>query len=164
MTTSLAMIGGTPLSPVALPDDDWIIRQAFVILERRVFRRGPMLQSPTDVRDFLRIKLAAEPHEVFAAVFMDAKHQVLAYEPLFYGTIDATTVYPRVVLKRALDHNAAALVLCHNHPSGCTDPSAADKTLTQRLKEVLAQVDIRVLDHFIVGQGQPYSFAEAGLI
>ena len=89
---------------------------------------------------------------------------MLAYEPLFQGTIDSASVYPRVVLKRCMDHNAAALVLCHNHPSGCTEPSTADETLTQRLKEILGQVDIRLLDHFIIGKVDPYSFAEHGLI
>lgn len=165
MSTSLAMISGNAsLNPVGTPDEDQIIEQALVILEQRVFTRGPSLQSPEDVRNFLQLKIAAQPHEVFGAVFLDSKHQVLAYEPLFQGTIDSASVYPRVVLKRCMDHNAAALVLCHNHPSGCTEPSTADETLTQRLKEVLGQVDIRLLDHFIIGKGDPYSFAEHGLI
>ena len=112
MSTSLAMISGNAsLNPVGTPDDDQIIEQALLILEQRVFTRGPSLQSPEDVRNFLQLKIAAQPHEVFGAVFLDSKHQVLAYEPLFQGTIDSASVYPRVVLKRCMDHNAAALVL-----------------------------------------------------
>ncbi|MCB1906635.1 MAG: DNA repair protein RadC, partial [Rhodocyclaceae bacterium] len=116
------------------------------------------------VRDYLRLKLVAEPNEIFAVVFLDNQHQVLAFEPLFQGTVDQTSVYPRVVVQRALALNASALILAHQHPSGTTEPSAADRAITERLKSALATVDVRVLDHFIVGKGSPYSFAESGLL
>ncbi|CAB3647751.1 RadC family protein [Achromobacter pestifer] len=165
MSTSLATLGGaSSFNPAAIAQDDWIISRAIEILERRVFQHGPKLQAPSDVRDFLRMKLSAEPNEVFSVVFMDTQHRVLAYEVLFQGTIDSASVHPRVVLKRALDLRAAALVLCHNHPSGNTTPSEADRRLTQVMKDLLFQVDVRVLDHFIVGEGTPYSFAESGLL
>ena len=150
------------LTPVQ--NEDWIIQQAILLLERRVFRAGPRLDRPAAVKDYLRLKLVAEPNEVFAVVFLNNLHDVLAYEPLFRGTINATSVYPRVVLQRALELNAAAVILSHQHPSGCTEPSRADCALTEQLKAALALVDIRVLDHIIVGQGTPYSFAEAGLL
>ena len=116
------------------------------------------------VRDYLRMKLVVEPNEVFAVVFLDSQHQVLAYEPLFKGTVDQTSVYPRVVVQRALALNASALILAHQHPSGVTEPSAADRALTDRLQTALALVDIRVVDHFVIGKGTPYSFAESGLL
>ncbi|WP_193073473.1 JAB domain-containing protein [Pseudomonas sp. FME51] len=165
MPTSLTTISNNVLlRPVPVPNDDWIIQRALMILEGRMFQRGPKLQRPHDVRDFLRIKLVPEPNEVFSVIFLDTQHRVLAYELLFRGTIDSATVYPRVVLKRALDHQAAAVVLAHNHPSGISDPSTADRHLTQQLKDLLGQLDIRMLDHFIIGEGEPYSFAEHGLI
>ncbi len=124
--------------------------------------RESALESPQAVRDFLKAKLRHEPHEVFACLFMDTKHRVLAFEVLFYGTIDGASVYPRQVVKRALAHNAAALILTHNHPSGVSEPSQADKILTERLKEALALIDVRILDHFIVGDGEPLSMVEHG--
>ncbi len=114
--------------------------------------------------DYLRLKLVAEPNEIFAAVFLDSLHQVLAYEPLFRGTINATSVYPRVVVQRVLELNAAAVVFAHQHPSGVSEPSSADRMLTQQLQAALALIDVRVLDHIIVGQGAPFSFAESGLL
>ncbi|MCK9986225.1 MAG: DNA repair protein RadC [Azoarcus sp.] len=152
------------LTLIAAQHEDWIIQQAIILLEKRVFKAGPALGSPAAVRDYLRMKLVVEPNEVFAVVFLDSQHQVLAYEPLFKGTVDQTSVYPRVVVQRALALNASALILAHQHPSGVTEPSAADRALTDRLKAALAMVDIRVVDHFIVGKGAPYSFAEAGLL
>lgn len=152
------------LTLIAAQHEDWIIRQAIALLENRVFKAGPALGSPAAVRDYLRLKLVAEPNEIFAVVFLDNQHQVLAFEPLFKGTVDQTSVYPRVVVQRALALNAAALILAHQHPSGITEPSAADRAITERLKSALATVDVRVLDHFIVGKGNPYSFAEAGLL
>lgn len=123
-----------------------------------------MLNSPAAVRDYLHLKLVAEPNEVFAVVFLNSQHQVLAYEPMFKGTVDQTSVYPRVLVQRALALNASAVILAHQHPSGMTVPSAADQALTDRLKAALAMVDVRVVDHFIVGKGTPYSFAESGLL
>ena len=125
-------------------------------------RRDSVLESPRAVRDYLKAMLRHEPHEVFACLFLDSKHRVLAFEPLFHGSIDNTSVYPRQVVKRALAHNAAALILCHNHPSGVAEPSQADHVLTKRLKTALEYVDVRVLDHFIVGEGEPLSMMERG--
>lgn len=145
-------------------NEDQVIARAMELLDQRLFRPGPMLGSPTDVRRYLKLKLADAANEVFAAVFLDAQNRVLAYEQLFQGSVDTVNVHPRVVLQRALAHNASGLILCHNHPSGHAEPSTADKSLTERLKGVLSYVDIRVLDHFIIGQGEPFSFAEAGLL
>ena len=122
------------------------------------------MESPAAVRDYLRLKLVAEPNEILAVVFLNSQHQVLAFEPLFKGTVDQTPVYPRVLVQRALALNASALILAHQHPSGKTEPSAADRAITERLTSALATIDVRVLDHFIVGKGSPYSFAEAGLL
>ncbi len=124
----------------------------------------PVLDSPQAVRDFWQLHLAARPHEVFAVLFLDAQHRMLAMEELFRGTLTQTSVYPREVVKRALHHQASAVVLAHNHPSGSVQPSRADETLTHTLKAALALVDVRVLDHVIVSQGQSLSMAEQGLV
>lgn len=125
-------------------------------------KRDSALESPQQVRDYLKARLRHEPHEIFACLFLDTRHRVLAFEALFHGTIDGASVYPRQVVKRALAHNAAAVILTHNHPSGIAEPSQADRLLTTRLKDALALVDVRVLDHFIVGDGEPLSMAEYG--
>ena len=148
----------------ASQSDDWIIRQAIALLEQRVFKKGPSLERPAAVKDYLNLKLAAEPNEVFAIVFLNSMHEVLAYEPMFKGTVHSTTVHARPILQRALELNAAAVVLAHQHPSGATEPSNADRVLTQQLQAALALIDVRVLDHIIVGQGAPFSFAESGLL
>src|SRR5690606_30491671 len=122
------------------------------------------LTSPGAVRNFLRSQLAALPHEVFACLYLDNQHRVIAFEELFRGTLDSASVYPREVIKRALAHNAAALILTHNHPSCVSEPSQADLLLPRRLKESLALVDIRVLEHLVVGDGEPVSFAVRGLL
>ncbi|WP_160288776.1 DNA repair protein RadC [Pseudomonas sp. QL9] len=127
-------------------------------------RRDSALESPQAVRDFLKARLRHEPHEVFACLFLDSRHRVLTFEVLFHGSIDCASVYPRQVVKRALAHNAAALILAHNHPSGVAEPSHSDRVLTQRLKDALALVDVRVLDHFVVGDGDPQSMAELGWV
>jgi len=144
--------------------EDWIVTRAMEIVERRVFLGGPPLQSPTAVKDFLRIKLAGQPNEVFAVLFLDSQFRVIAYDELFKGTVNQTSVYPRVVLSEAMKHNASAIVFAHNHPSGLTEPSNNDKVITSKLKTILNEVDVRVLDHIVVGQGEPYSFAEKGLL
>jgi len=140
--------------------------QAVLEMGRRhlaaTIRRQSALESPQAVRDFLKAELRHEPHEVFACLFMDTKHRVLAFEVLFRGTIDGASVYPRQVVKRALAHNAAALILSHNHPSGVSEPSHADRMLTERLKEALSLIDVRILDHFIIGDGEPLSMVEYG--
>ena len=125
-------------------------------------RRDCALESPQAVRDFLTSQVRHEQHEVFGCLFMDTKHRMLAFEVLFRGSIDSASVYPRQVVKRALAHNAAAVIFCHNHPSGISLPSEADRTLTQRLTKALDLIEVRVLDHFIVGEGQPLSMVEHG--
>ncbi|HFD13183.1 MAG TPA: JAB domain-containing protein [Crenotrichaceae bacterium] len=122
------------------------------------------LTSVKKTRAYLTQKLRGYGHEVFSCLFLDNRHRVIVFEELFHGTLDNAIVYPRQVAKRALKHNAAALILAHNHPSGETSPSEQDKQLTNRLKQSLGLFDITVLDHFIVGDGQAYSFAEHGLI
>ena len=120
--------------------------------------------SAAAVKDYLQLHLAARPHEVFAVLFLDAQHKLIALEELFRGTLTQTSVYPREVVLRALHHHAAAVVLAHNHPSGSVQPSRADEALTQTLKAALALVDVRVLDHVIVAPGQTLSMAERGLL
>ena len=123
------------------------------------------LSSPGKVRDWLRLKLASRPNEVFLALWLDAQNRLLKAEELFTGTLTQTSVYPREVVKTALSHNAAAVILAHNHPSGVAEPSRADELLTRNLKEALAMVDVKLLDHFIVaGNTPPLSFAERGLL
>lgn len=142
--------------------------QAVLEMSRRALRetldRGPALNSPQTVRDYLRLKLQGRPHEVFLAVFLDAQNRVLEVEELFRGTLTQTSVFPREIVKRALHFNAAAVIFAHNHPSGVAEPSRADEALTQTLKHTLALVDVKVLDHFVVGGDSAMSFAERGLI
>jgi len=126
--------------------------------------RGDVLTSPEATRAYLSNQLRHYPHEVFACLFLDNQHHILKFEELFRGTIDGASVYPREVVKKALEHNAAAVIFAHNHPSGISEPSQADRLITDKLKEALALMDIRVLDHFIIGDGRPYSFAEHGLL
>ncbi|MDO5691131.1 MAG: DNA repair protein RadC [Pseudomonadota bacterium] len=120
--------------------------------------------SAAAVKDYLQLHLAARPHEVFAVLFLDAQHKLIALEELFRGTLTQTSVYPREVALRALHHHAAAVILAHNHPSGGVQPSRADEAITQQLKSALALIDVRVLDHVIVAPGQALSMAEKGLI
>jgi DNA repair protein RadC len=133
------------------------------LMSRRV-RRGTALNSPNAVREFLAIKLGALEHETFAVLLLDTRHRLIEYVELFRGTIDGASVHPREVLKLALAHNAAALILAHPHPSGVAEPSRADELITHRLKEALALVDIRVLDHIIVAGGEVVSLSERGLL
>lgn len=126
--------------------------------------RGEVFSSPEAVRQYLVAQLRDYHHEVFACLFLDNRHRVIRFEEMFRGTIDGASVHPREVVKQALQYNAAAVIFAHNHPSGVCEPSRADLSLTQRLKEALALVDIRVLDHFIVGDGIVHSFAEHGQI
>lgn len=125
--------------------------------------RGAALSDPDSVRFYLSSRLRHKPAEVFACLFLDNRHQVIQYEELFQGTIDSATVHPREVVRNAIKHNAAAVIFAHNHPSGIAEPSQADERITQRLKEALALIDVRVLDHFVVGE-QVVSFAERGLL
>ena len=141
---------------------------AVLELSRRCLKetlvRGAPLESPAATEKYLKSVLRDHPHEVFACLFLDTRHRVIAYEELFHGTIDGATVYPRVVAEKALRHGAAALIAAHNHPSGIGEPSLADQAITRRLKEALALLDIRLLDHFVVGDGTPVSMASRGLI
>ena len=127
-------------------------------------RRRDNLSSPNAVRDYLRLNLATRDREVFVAVFLDAQNRVLKLEELFAGTLTQTSVFPREVVRSALQHNAAAVIFAHNHPSGLAEPSRADEVLTHALKQALALVDVKVLDHFIVGASSAMSFAERGLL
>ena len=139
------------------------IQRALAILADRM-RDGPVLTAPDTVRDYLRLLLHDRGHEVFVCLFLDAQHRVIATEELFRGTLAQTSVYPREVVKATLAHNAAAVVFAHNHPSGVCEPSRADELLTQTLKQALALVDVKVLDHFVVAGAASVSFAERGLL
>ncbi len=129
-----------------------------------ILQRGDALTSPQATRAYLSAQLRGYSYEVFACLFLDNKNRVILLEELFRGTIDGASVYPREVAKRALFHNAAAVIFAHNHPSGSNEPSSADKQITDKLQQALNLFDIRVLDHFIIGDGPPYSFAEHGLL
>ncbi len=151
-----------------LGDAKYAQLQAALEMARRHFweelSRGPALTSPADTRRFLTAQLRGYGHEVFGCLFLDNRHRVINFEELFRGTIDAASVYPREVVKRALALNAAAVILAHNHPSGVTEPSPADEALTRQLREALRLVDVRLLDHFVVGDGLAVSLAERGLM
>ena len=142
--------------------------QAVLEMSRRALQEemqsGDALNSPRAVRDYLQLLLRARQQEVFLALFLDAQHRVIVSEELFQGTLTQTSVYPREVVKRALHHNAAAVILAHNHPSGVAEPSQSDQLLTDALKQALQLVDVRVLDHFIVAGAGCLSFAEKGLL
>ena len=127
-------------------------------------RRQPVLQNPNAVRDYLAVHYAGQEREVFGVLFLDNRHRLIAFDELFRGTIDGASVHPREVVRQALYRNAAAVILAHNHPSGVAEPSQADELITHRLKDALALVDIRVLDHLIVGDNRCTSFAERGLL
>ena len=126
--------------------------------------RGAALNSSLDTKHYLQAQLRDRESEVFCCLFLDNRHRVLAFEELFRGTLNGTAVYPREIVKRALKLNAAAVILAHNHPSGVAEPSRADELLTSRLKEALTLVDVRLLDHLIVGDGETVSFSERGLL
>lgn len=140
-----------------------IIGLAEAILRKRV-ERGEPLTDPATVKRWLTTRLSDRPHEVFCVLYLDNRHRVIAFEELFRGTLDGASVHPREVVKQALHHNAAAVIFAHNHPSGVAEPSDADRQLTQRLKDALALVDIRTLDHFVIGGIEAVSFAERGFL
>lgn len=132
-------------------------------LEARL-HRGDVLGSPGDTRRFLEARLRGYAHEVFACLFLDARNRVISFDEMFHGTIDGASVHPREVVRRAMERNAAGLIVAHNHPSGVAEPSRADRALTRRLQEAVELVDVRLLDHFVVGDGEVVSFAERGWI
>ncbi|MCB5185380.1 DNA repair protein RadC [Methylobacillus gramineus] len=142
--------------------------QAIFEMSRRALaeemHRRDVLSSPQQVRHYLSLKIGSLPREVFIVLFLDAQNRVLAYEELFSGTLTQTSVYPREVVKRSLHHNAAAVIFAHNHPSGVAEPSQADEMLTNALKQALALVDVRVLDHLVVAGNTTVSFAERRLL
>jgi len=142
--------------------------QAVMEMARRALaeqiKQGAIMDSPQSVKDYLRLSIRSKPHEVFVVIFLDAQHRTIVTEELFRGTLTQASVYPREVVKRSLFHNAAAVILAHNHPSGSAEPSKADEILTQSLKQALALVDVSVLDHFVIGNEDVVSFAERGLI
>ena len=145
--------------------DDAVIESALKILEKRITYQtdSPALCSPKSSRDYVKLQLASYEHEVFACLWMDNRNRVIIFNKLFRGTIDGASVYPREVVKAALKHNAAAVIFAHNHPSGVAEPSHADEQITKRLKDALALIDVRVLDHLVVGD-EVVSFAERGLL
>ena len=151
-----------------LGEAKYVQLQASVEMTRRhlleKLNRGSVLESPQHTRDYLALRLRDYPHEVFACLFLDNRHRVIAFEELFRGTINGASVHPREVVKKALAHNAAAVILAHNHPSGVAEPSRADQGITQRLVDALGLVEVRVLDHLVVGDGEIVSFAERGLL
>jgi DNA repair protein RadC len=142
--------------------------QAAVELARRHYREplrvGSAMTAPDVTRRFLVAQLRDRPYEVFCGLFLDNRHRLIAFEEIFRGTIDGASVHPREVIRQTLRHNAGSLIVAHNHPSGALEPSAADEAITRRLKDALALVDVRLLDHFIVGDGRCFSFCEAGLL
>lgn len=143
--------------------DEEIILLAHKVLDSRI-QRGQTLNDPMQAGDYFRLKLQRLPHEVFAAVFLDSRHRIIAYEELFRGTVDGSEVHPREVVKACLAHNAAAVMFGHNHPSGNPEASIADRAITSRLKQALALVEIRLLDHFVIGDGPPTSMAQKGYL
>ena len=151
------------MSPITHYTRPELVQQALDLLACEV-HEADALASPEVVRDYLRVLLGDRPHEVFAVVFLDAQHRVLDAIEMFRGTLTQTSVYPREVVIEALARNAAAVILAHNHPSGCAEPSTADEALTRTLKSALALVDVRVLDHFVVTRNTAVSLAERGLI
>lgn len=144
------------------------VLEALPELARRYFEEtlpmGEAIRSPADTETFLLARLRDRPHEVFCCVYLDNRHRVLAFEELFRGTIDGTSVYPREVVKQALEVNAAAVILAHNHPSGVAEPSQADERITRRVKSALNLVDIRLLDHLVIGDGSSTSLASRGML
>lgn len=139
---------------------DAVIAEAIKILESRLRRPGTAITSPDTARAYLRLNLSHYEHEVFAVMFLDNKHRVLAFDEMFHGTIDGANVYAREVVKAALQYNAAAVILAHNHPSGVADPSRADIAITARLRDALSLIDVRLLDHCIVGSQDVVSMTE----
>lgn len=141
-----------------------LLHVAEEILRQRMVRAGPTLEDPSQTQRFLRMALAGELREVFAVLHLDNRHQVIGFEKMFYGTIASCEVHPREVVRRCIHHNTAAIILAHNHPSGNPEPSGSDRVITQRLKEALALIDVRVLDHFVVSMDGTTSMALRGWV
>ena len=146
------------------PADRDLIERAIRCLEERYRVNLDVLTSPSATRDYVKLRLDGLGYEVFAMILLDNRHGVMRYVELFRGTLDGASVHPREVVRLVMAHNAAAVIFAHNHPSGITEPSQEDIRITQRLKDALALIEVRVLDHLIVGEGEGLSFAERGLI
>ncbi|WP_088286400.1 DNA repair protein RadC [Ideonella sp. A 288] len=160
----IADLGGIKgLGPAKRAELAAVIEMARRALSQRL-SAAPVFESPAEVKQYVQLHLGELPHEVFAVLFLDSQHRLLGLEEMFRGTLAQTSVYPREVVRRAMSRNAAAVILAHNHPSGMAEPSHADEFLTQALKNALALVDVRVLDHLVVGRGAVVSFAERGLL
>lgn len=160
-------VSAPPAPSVLILDDKSrrIVERAIRVLEESAIYRVEAMASPYAVRDYLKLKFAGLEHEEFHAIWLDSQNRVISFDRMFTGTLTQTSVYPREVVKAGLTHNAGAVVFAHNHPAGVPEPSRADELLTRSLKDALAMVDIKVLDHFIVaGNAPPLSFAERGLI
>jgi len=151
------------LTPASLSktEKDSVVALALAVLKRRN-RRGRTIRKPEDIKDFLRLQLSGRRNEAFGVIYLDTRHRLIEMAELFNGTVDGASVYPRVVVQKALEKNAAALILYHNHPSGVAEPSDADRTITVKLNNALDLVDIRLLDHLVVGDGRAVSMAERG--
>lgn len=144
-------------------EQDWVINVALSILAAR-HKPGVSLTSPEETMSYLRLHLAQEVREIFALFFLDTQHRVIRFEKMFFGTIDGASIYPRVIVQRALELNAAALIGTHNHPSGVPEPSQSDRLITDKIKKAATLFDIQFLDHIVVSTHGAYSFAEHGLL
>ncbi|MDR3104176.1 MAG: DNA repair protein RadC [Yokenella regensburgei] len=156
------LMTGIPPAPNLLPEAQRVIQRAINLLEKHLRQPGVAFTSSETTRDWLRLKMAWLEREEFIVLFLDNQHQLLACETLFTGTINHTEVYPREIVKAALRYNAAAVILAHNHPSGIPEPSKADRLITSNLQSTLLLVDVRLLDHFVVGHREIISFSERG--
>ena len=145
-------------------DGEALVREAISYLESQLRKPGEALTSPETTRCYLRTRLLNRRYEHFAAIFLDTRNRIIAYRELFHGTIDTAHVHPRVIVKQALDDHAAALIVAHNHPSGVAEPSQADLAITRRIRDALSLMDIRLLDHFIIGESEVVSLAERGMV
>ena len=163
MSQTIRSQNPAPYSVNPTADEDSVIARALEILRGRM-ATGPVFDSPRAVRDYLQLKTAEYDHEVFSVVFLDAQHRVIEFREMFHGTLSQAAVYPREIVRAALQLNAAAVILSHNHPSGVAEPSRADEHLTAGIKSALALVDARVLDHIVTGRASSVSFAERGLL
>lgn len=159
---------GECLSQLGLGPARYALLRAALELARRHhldrLRAGPLVASPETTREFLLAQLRDRPYEVFCCMHLDSRYRLITFEELFRGTVDGASVHPREVVRQAMTHNSAALIFAHNHPSGVAEPSQADELITRRLRDSLALVDVRVLDHIVVGDGACISFAERGLL
>jgi DNA repair protein RadC len=163
MTQPINRFSGIEAHYLSKAEKEAVIKLALDVLKKR-YRPGKSFTDPVEVSNFLRLQLADRKNEIFGALFLDTRHRLILMEELFYGTVDGTTVHPRIVVQKALECNASALVVFHNHPSGVAEPSNDDSAITRRLREALALVDIRLLDHFVVGADEVVSFATRGLL